>query len=444
MSLRISVAKLAIIVFLATLLLRGMVCYARFDNFVDDPDRYAAIATTIHDSGVFGIQLDSGGQKPTAFRPPLYPYLLSLFSRLGSLDLTLVAVLHSVLGAITVASTFLIAVILLERPTSLRIPLLAAALAAIDPILVQQSTLVMTETLATMLATLGILAGVHIFGSQQGNGRWLTALLLGGVLALAYLCRPTFLVWAGLIGMALLVSKSAGGWKRRILVTALAIVPVMISLGIWTLRNQKTMGHPVWATTHGGYTLLLANNPSFYEYLRTGRMGFAWDANQFIEAHKHRYSADPNEADFWQKDWTGLPVKAPASGIGEVEDDRVCYEAARATIDRQGGMFVWSCVVRCARLWSPFPHQTEQRGWTTVAVAGVYYVLFYIAAIIGIMKLGKRLLRSNWWPVWTLAIALSGVHAVYWSNLRMRAPIVPALAILAAAALLRRPKASGR
>jgi len=31
-----------------------------------------------------------------------------------------------------------------------------------------------------------------------------------------------------------------------------------------------------------------------------------------------------------------------------------------------------------------------------------------------------------------LAIALSGVHAVYWSNLRMRAPAIPWVALLAA------------
>ncbi len=41
-----------------------------------------------------------------------------------------------------------------------------------------------------------------------------------------------------------------------------------------------------------------------------------------------------------------------------------------------------------------------------------------------------------------LAIALTGVHLVYWSNMRMRAPVTPLLALVAAVGLSGRKRES--
>ena len=60
---------------------------------------------------------------------------------------------------------------------------------------------------------------------------------------------------------------------------------------------------------------------------------------------------------------------------------------------------------------------------------------FWLALIVALWQ------RESWhWPrVAAIAMiaGLSAVHALYWTDLRMRAPIVPALALLAASA--RRP-----
>ncbi len=104
---------------------------------------------------------------------------------------------------------------------------------------------------------------------------------------------------------------------------------------------------------------------------------------------------------------------------------------------RHPKQFLWSCLVRLGRLWTPIPHRTADRSWSSVAAIAVYYSFFYFAMLVGLWRLGRTALGAKWWPIWTLAITLSLVHAVYWSNLRMRAPIVPGLAIIAAAACLR-------
>ncbi|MCG8651653.1 MAG: glycosyltransferase family 39 protein, partial [Pirellulales bacterium] len=416
-----------------------------------DPDTYRAIAETLADRGVFGLTTADGQVRPTAFRPPLYPYLLSWITTDRTLGNLAVAVLHCLLGGLSVVCTFMASRRLLGEDCPVVNSAAAAALVAMDPILLQQSRLVMTETLATALASIVL----WCWASHQPWRSVGWAAVLGMVLALAYLCRPTFLVWAGLMGLMMPWAGKCWAGKRwagrreptcgdpgpkRWGPAGLVLGIVFLTVAAWTLRNQRVLGHPVWATTHGGYTLLLGNNPSFYQYLEDGEFGRAWDPQPFFQAYAHRYDGDPNTAEFWQADWTGLAQTKPATS--EYHDDRVAYQAARATMERQPRAFLWSCLVRMGRLWAPLPHQTPGRWKVAVLATGVYYSLFFVAMLIGLRRLGRSVLGSQWWSVWTLVIALTLVHAIYWSNMRMRAPVIPGLAIIAAAAVGRRPSQS--
>lgn len=435
-----STVQIAAFVFVVALLARGIVCYLNFDQFKKDPDAYIAIASTLAETNVFGLTRADGSPKPTAFRPPLYPYLLSWFCWSEELSNISVACLHTMLGAATCLCTFGIALRLLPRSGDRLLPIFASLLVMLDPILLQQSTLVMTETLATAISSFAILLATYFFcGKIESESRIGSGVLLGVVMALAYLCRPTFLVWSVLLtGLAFL--RHASNWKIKVIRAAVVSVPVLAVLGAWTIRNNRVMGRPIWATSHGGYTLLLANNPSFYDYLQEGRFGFAWDAESFFLAHANRFGGDPNTEAFWLKDWSDTDIQQAPIGMREYEDDRICYDAARATIDREPSMFAWSCLVRLCRLWSPVPHRTPGRGLAPIVAVGTYYFLFYIAVVVGVFRLGKNVCKPGWWPVWTLAITLSCVHAVYWSNLRMRAPVIPAMVVLAVASLKsRRP-----
>lgn len=402
-----------------------------------DPDAYQAIARTIGETGVFGLTGPGGVPRPIAFRPPLYPWILSLSVSDGQLSRVAVASFHLLLAGLTAGIVFCTTRRLVENETDsgdpqvgLRLGLAAAVLTAIDPILLRQSTEVMTETLAATLTTAAIWfwcsrCNESCDESQPKHGLANTV-ALGGGLALAYLCRPTFLVWAVL----LVVASAVRTPNRRGLISA-AIIASCVAAAVagWTIRNQRTFGHPIWATTHGGYTLLLANNDSFYRYLSQGRFGQAWDAGPFLNAYQHRYEADPREAVFWQRDWSGKPTYHGA--VSEYEDDRLCYESAVATIKRQPKLFVWSTLVRAARLWSPLPHDVSGRSKMSVIAVGGYYVVLYAAVLVAIIRHRRFLFRNRWWAIWLLAITLTGVHAVYWSNLRMRAPIMPAIAIIA-------------
>jgi len=125
----------------------------------------------------------------------------------------------------------------------------------------------------------------------------------------------------------------------------------------------------------------------------------------------------------------------------ELALDRWHYAKALGTIRAEPGVFAWSCLVRLGRLWQPLPHSVDlpeapRRRWARRAVA-VWYLLEYSLAAMGLWSLGRQLIR----PVWLWGTLLCGgfslVHLFYWSNLRMRSPLLPAVALLASLGVAR-------
>jgi len=468
------------IIFLVILavLVRGGWLLARSGQLADDPDAYRLIAETLARTGVFGTMGAGGDPVATAFRPPLYPWLLSWLVTARGLSTLAVGVLHLLLGVGTVCLTWDIA----RRFLSGGAAWLAGVLVVIDPLLLSQSTLVMTETIATFLATLvwwwWLVAVISQRPVRRGHwrlGPLLDTLILAGLLGVTYLCRPTFLVWAVLIGGLLAIAGPACRLRRTALVLTYGVV-LSGTVGFWTMRNQTAIGKPVWATTHGGYTLLLANNESFYRYLDSEPLGepdasdeeiavsswwkrSPWDPADFFERYARRHQVPPgslNTEAFWtEPSWSPEPAmagdgRAEKARWTEPQEDEVAYQAAMATIRRHPAQFLRACLARVIRLWHPIPHLTPGRLPAMVAAVGLYHSLIglFVIAAAAIWIRGRYRDRSvgivqrwcphaRWWPAIALVVTLTSVHAVYWSNPRMRAPAVPMLSVVAVAGLSR-------
>ena len=172
------------------------------------------------------------------------------------------------------------------------------------------------------------------------------------MLALAALCRPAFLLWTLAAGAVLwwqnyrrhsIANNNSRGPTARGRIANHRCFPWAFALGAlfvlspWAIRNQIQFGRPIVTTTHGGYTLLLANNPEFYDWLRVGAWGSVWQADQFNADWKHRRPAD------------------------ELQADRQAYAEAWHTIRREPGTFLYACLVRIGRFWTPLPHQLAAR-----------------------------------------------------------------------------------
>lgn len=304
---------------------------------------------------------------------------------------------------------------------------------AIDPILLNQSTQVMTETLATLLAT----AALYALSLWDAKPSLRLAIVAGIVFGLASLCRPTFLPWLGLSAVGM-VWLRCDAWKlsslRASVMPAIAcILSAAIVISPWVLRNYFVFGVPKVTTTHGGYTVLLGNNPSFYRYLREAPRGTTWDSSELAAMWELRhYSASPNDLV-----WT-LPheVNTPPIQRSEFEDDEFAYSLARRYIADEPGMFVYSCIVRVDRLWQLVPYKTSRSESTLRLLSriliGCWYSLVFLLAIVALVHLRAAAFRSP--VIWglLLCVTFTAVHALYWSNMRMRAPLMPFVCLLAA------------
>jgi hypothetical protein len=138
---------------------------------------------------------------------------------------------------------------------------------------------------------------------------------------------------------------------------------------------------------------------------------------------------------------TAIPQARSRRELSEIESDRCLYELARQSIREQPQMFLVASLVRVGNLWTPLAHRLEVNEpaldrWLRWVIA-VWYVGVFAGAAVGVGRLGWRVARVPW--VWggLLVLALTLVHAVYWTNMRMRAPLMPIVDLAVAAACCR-------
>ncbi|MCA9076615.1 MAG: hypothetical protein KDA93_16445 [Planctomycetaceae bacterium] len=406
-------------VLLLAAIARVSVLWGWSDNLSDDRDVYLAIAEGVAEGRGYSVH---GTNIPTAFRPPLYPVMLAVTgtsrSPFGR------ALLHLVLG---VGTVWLTVVIACRFGLSRRLALFAGAIVAVDPLLLRYTTFPMTETLATFLAT--ALLGCLTMPSSRHQ-----QLLTGFVFGLNVLCRPTVWVFAGLMGLwwisRRLVSMRESQPSEPLSFPWLTMAAGLLTVLPWVVRNTIVMGHPILMTTHGGYTLLLGNNPRFYEEVVNQPWGTVWDGSH--GAGQEVWVEEVNR----QMDEAGV--------TGEVDRDRWLGQRARETMQEQPGMFVRACLLRLRRFWSLAPQGEAGAAIPSqlrLPVITFYGGIFLLAAV-GLIRIfiprPSCFQLTQWLPVVLLIATFVSVHLVYWSNARMRSPVVPAIALLAARSVSRR------
>ena len=365
----------------------------------DDPDNYLPLARSL----LAGEGFTWKG-RPTAYRPPLYPLLLApSIAILGNQFVWGIALLHLGLGAGTV---WLTAVAAKGSGLSPARSILAALVVACDPVLAWQARSVMTET-PTAFFLAAALAALACRG-------WLGPVLGGFGLGLASLCRPSMLAGAGLSVFAAFLAKPGDRWQRLVRGGVLALtIPVVLSP--WMIRNAMIFGEPVWTTTHGGYTLALANNPVYYDDVLHGPPGRVWTGH-----------------DQWL--WWDSVNRATA-GMGEPQADRYLRGTVWQVVRDRPGDFGRSMLARLGHFWSVAPAASvysRSVRWATM----IWTLPLWLAVLLALPR------RDLWyWPRIAAPLSMIGltlVHGFFWTDLRMRAPIVPAIALVAASAALPR------
>jgi hypothetical protein len=422
---RATISWLVVMLMAVGIAARAGVQVVQSESLTTDRDAYLALAETFQDSGVYARP---GSDIPTAYRPPLYPILLAAATSILPPGVA-VSVINLLASAVIIGGTYLLA-----RALSLdELPaLFAAAIVTFDPLLIWSSKDAMTELVFTAIMTVTLCLTARVDQSGEPAARW--GLLAGGFFGLAGLCRPTALPWM-ICWLAMIVIPSQrktgsttvpikstrfGSPRRQFAVTAVAVSGVIV--GLWGLRNLWQMDRFLVTTTHGGYTLLLGNNPTFdRDVLQTpphvwpGDSLIAWQAE--LERRQRRDLGDNFHS--------------------ELAVDRWCRDEAIRWISSHPTRFVAAAGYRMRSLWSPGPRGPEAAGLPTVIrlpVAAWSLGLFALAAC-GLIGLIRDPRRARWWPLLAWVAVVVGIHLFYWADARMRAPIQPILAVLAARAV---------
>ena len=409
--------------------LRALVIGLHSTDLMHDRDAYLGIAEGIAEGRGYCIP---GTTRPTAYRPPLYPILLGCLTKCMPTAVA-VAGVNLCFGLLTVWATFQMGRQLALGSSA---SLAAAALVAIDPLLLQYSSQPMTETICTGLVALLLL--LLLCDASQHHGRdWWLGILFG----LLVLCRPTFWPVAGLISLPWLMSRvrhfcleKPCGWLA-ICRSLIDDVPWRIFLGTlvvvtpWILRNQCVLNSPLLTTTHGGYTLLLANNPVFYREVVDQPWGTTWSGPSL-----GKWQAELNER--LQRDLGLLDT--------EVARDRRQGAMALDFIRQEPYGFIRASGFRFRSLWSAVPLGDGRKGSSEgkiIAVRWFYRLTLSLFAVGLIMTVG-RAFRTPWWSLYAFVITVQAVHLFYWTNTRMRAPLTPLIALFSVSTVLPRRESS--
>lgn len=184
--------------------------------------------------------------RPTADKPPVYPFLEAFVSLLGGRTWAWHDLVDVVAGTLTVGVVGLIG----RRVGGARVGVLAAGLAAVYPLLIAADGSLRSEPVFALLVTVALLAVLRLRDSPS-LGR---AAVLGAVIGLAALTRSEALLLLALLPFGL------GGWRRGLV----SVAACLLMLSPWLVRSWIAFGQPVLISTNVGGLLAGANCPETY------------------------------------------------------------------------------------------------------------------------------------------------------------------------------------
>ncbi len=390
---------------------RGSACFYWSDEITHDRDAYLGIARNITAGNGF---CSPDTTTPTAYRPPLFPLLIGVLAMVLP-EAFAVALVNLSAGLATVGAVWVL-VDLWWQPDSWK-QLAAAMAVAVDPLLLRYTAQPMTECLFTALTAWTLVGITRIWQNPCLPVR--TAGLTGAIAGLAALCRPTILPYLGIFTLCLLgFGLRTSGAERRARTRQFAgwagAGALLVSL--WAGRNLAVFHTPLLTTTHGGYTLLLGNNPVFYDEVARRPWGTVWEHDSLIQ---------------WQTTIDVDMHREIGPSVDEMTTDRWQSQRAWTTIQSDPAGFRWAMWYRFRSFWSLLPRGPEVKNGIAATLVGVWYALLFTLASIGF---GTALLQRR--PAVLiggfLIATIVALHLLYWTDTRMRAPLHPVLITFAA------------
>ena len=212
------------------------------DNLRYSDERvYYTFATNIINNHYYSLD----GENPTAYRPPGYPLILSLFMLLGA------DVIHfRILNFVSLGLCIYLLYKILKEQSSPLAGLLGALIVVFYPVLFYTAGTLYPQTIGSFLFLFIIYL---ITGNRKSYGTFILSGLLFGCLMLII---PVFVLILFVVGIWLLFFERSIETKR-VLIT---IIVAFLLPGVWCVRNCIVFKSFVFISSNSGLMLLRGNS----------------------------------------------------------------------------------------------------------------------------------------------------------------------------------------
>ncbi|HEX6312744.1 MAG TPA: glycosyltransferase family 39 protein, partial [Acidimicrobiia bacterium] len=349
---------------------------------------------------------------PTAYYPIGYPgFLAALFWVVAHTpipdNLTVTTnLVQAVLGTASVALVFVIGRSIFDA----RVGLVGAGIAALFPNVVFYTGAFMVETTFVFLCLVcaAILATHDWATAPPGRTR---LLVFGSALGMTALVRP--FVFFFLIGLVVAVIV-AGGWRRAVVALAWVLLPFVVVITPWTVRNLVVMDSFVVFSTNLGDTVCIDRSEG-----ATGR--FRWAAHEGCVSpllpEVERYRGNTRKAIGWVLDHPDQELTQIVKRAWYMS--RYDHDGLLEVESRSGGAFLGH------RVRTVLGH-----------IADWYYFVVFALAALGIPAFLRRRRPARLFVVLSW-LGLLVIPLGLWGNPRFHIPALPFLALSAAVPLTR-------
>jgi 4-amino-4-deoxy-L-arabinose transferase-like glycosyltransferase len=335
-----------------------------------------------------------GHTGPTAWEPPLYPYLIAGVFKITGVythaSALILLSINSFFSALTCIPIFLIA----KKCFSEKVALWSGWLWALLPSVMYWCTRWVWETsLAALL--LAILFWVTLqLEEARGAKLWIVYGVLWGIAALTNTSLLAFLLPSGLWAWYRHSKKQAGSLPQ----VALASLFFMATISPWLVRNYETFGKFIFIRSNFGAELRLGNGP----FANGTWMQWLHPSQNIVELRRYQQ-------------------------MGELTYVAVRKREAMEFIHASYPRFAWISVKRFIYYWGGLPRSSK-----IAALAPFKNSLFLASSVLAFWGLGRALRRHRpgaWLFLWLL-LTYPTIYYFVFPHPRYRHPIEPELGIL--------------
>jgi 4-amino-4-deoxy-L-arabinose transferase-like glycosyltransferase len=367
---RIYKRKILILFFLALFIRIAFVMKLKNQFYFDDEYEYFKMVQNF----LFGKGLIVS-ENLKAFRPPLYPLILSFLYFL-KFNLLGIRIFQAIISSLTVIFIYLLGKEVFDEKTGF----FSSLISTFYPFFIFYTGFLLTETLFVFLIVLTFFYLVKII-EKNGN----LSLKAGILLGLAGLTRPNIQLFFPVLTIHILFLQNK--WKKILLLS----IGFCLILLPWVIRNYKIFNKFIPGTTMGGWVFWEGNNPHSF----------------------------------------GGPCSYFPEEIFEIEEsqrDKILYKMTFKVIKENPKRFLFLIKNKFKRFWNIVPNAPEFEKkilYRTISVFsfGIMIPFFIIGFFISFKNKKAQFFHS-------LIILLTIFHMIFLASIRYRLPIEPFYLIL--------------